>query len=179
MDSNELTQHDIFMKLFLENQRGLLRYVMCLVPNVYDARDIVQNTSIALWRKIDQYDYEQPFMPWACQFALIETREFLRTQVRWRRFLDDDVVQTLLSRRMEMSEELDERRIHLRECLRKLPETQRTVVEDYYFDDRPIEQLAEAVNKSVDAIYKSLQRIRTALMECIQRQQRLSVGDRR
>ncbi len=179
MNASDLNQHDIFMKLFLENQRGLLRYVMCLIPNANDAREIVHNTSIALWRKIDQYDPEQPFMRWACQFALIETKEFLRTQVRWRRFLDDDVVHLLLSRRMEMSEELDERRIHLRECLRKLPETQRKVVEHYYFDDRPIEQLAAASNISADAVYKSLQRIRAALMECIRRQQQLAIGDQR
>ena len=169
MTSDNLNHHDAFMKLFLENQRGLLRYVMCLVPNANDAREIVQNTSIALWKKFEHYDTDQPFMGWACRFALIETREFMRTQARWQRFLDEDTVQLLLSRRSEVTDELDERRIHLRECLRKLAAKQLATVEAYYFDDQSVEQIASSTARNVDAVYKSLQRIRAGLMQCVNR----------
>ena len=174
MIPNDLNQHDAFMKLFLENQRGLLRYVMCLVPNSLDAREIVQNTSIALWKKLDQYDSDQPFMGWACRFALIETREFMRAQARWKRFLDEDTVQLLLSRRTEAADELDERRIHLRECLRKLPAKQLAIVEAYYFGDQSVERIATSTARSVEAIYKSLQRIREDLMQCVNHRVELS-----
>lgn len=169
MNSDDLNQHDVFMKLFLESQRGLLRYVMCLVPNANDAREIVQNTSIALWKKFGSYDSNEPFMPWACRFALIEAKEFMRTQQRWRRFLDEDTVQQLLSRRSEMTEELDERRLHLRECLRVLPVKQLATVEAYYFNDHSIEQIAQSSRRTMDAVYKSLQRIRVSLMQCVNR----------
>ena len=159
------------MRRFLECQRGLLRYVMYFVPNAHDARDIVQNTAIALWKKHEQYDPAEPFMPWACRFALNEAKVFMRTDQRWKHFLDEETVSVLAGRRQEMAGELDERRIHLRECLRKLPEAQRTVVEEYYFNDVSVERLAESSRRSADAIYKSLQRIRSALMECVQRRQ--------
>ena len=48
--------HKEFIRLFLEAERKLLRYVMVLVPNITDARDIVQEAAVALWEKIDQYD---------------------------------------------------------------------------------------------------------------------------
>lgn len=159
------------MRRFLECQRGLLRYVMCFVPNAHDARDIVQNTAIALWKKHPQYDPAEPFMPWACRFALNEAKLFMRTDQRWKHFLDEETVDALAGRRQEMSRELDERRIHLRECLRKLPEAQRTVVEEYYFNDVSVQRLAESSRRSVEAIYKALQRSRSALMECVQRRQ--------
>ncbi|MEO0448361.1 MAG: sigma factor, partial [Verrucomicrobiota bacterium] len=63
-------QHDEFMRLFLENEHEVMRYVMALVPNFSDARDIVQETAVALWKRFDDYDTTLPFAPWACRFAL-------------------------------------------------------------------------------------------------------------
>ena len=62
------------MRLLLKSERELLRYVMVLVPNVNDARDVLQETAIALLRTIDKYDPDRPFVPWACRFALNEAR---------------------------------------------------------------------------------------------------------
>lgn len=74
--------HQEFIRLFLDSERELLRYVMVLVPNVADARDVVQEAGIALWEKIELYDRNKPFVPWACRFALNEARMFLRKQGR-------------------------------------------------------------------------------------------------
>jgi len=169
MPSEHFDQHDVFMKLFLQSERTLLRYVMCLVPNVHDAREVVQNTAVALWKKFDQYDSEQPFVNWACRFALIEAKEFLRSEQRWTRFLDDTTINELLCQRDAMLDELDGRRLHLRSCLRKLSPKQLGTVEAYYFEDRPIEQIAKSSRRTVDAIYKSLQRIRVQLRHCVDR----------
>lgn len=51
-------------------------------------------------------------------FALNEAKVFMRTDQRWKHFLDEETVSVLAGRRQEMAGELDERRIHLRECLR-------------------------------------------------------------
>lgn len=165
--------HEEFMRLFLQSERDLLRYVMSFVPRVSDARDIVQNTAVALWKKIDRYDPREPFTPWAFRFAALEAKEFLRREARWHRFLDNEVIEMLAIRRNEMSWELDERRIHLRECLRKLPDNQKAMVEGYYFKDHPVEELAELSGRTVEAVYKALQRIRGALMTCVNRRMEL------
>ena len=160
--------HEAFMRQFLQCQRELLRYVMSFVPNAHDARDIVQNTAIALWKKRDEFDSTEEFLPWACRFALNETRMFVRTDARWRKFLNEETIVELAARRLDMRDELDERRIHLRECLRKLPQSQRAVVESYYFADATIEELSASSRRSTEAIYKSLQRIRSLLLQCVQ-----------
>ena len=43
--------HKDFIRLFLEAEKDLLRYVMVLIPNVADARDVVQEAAVALWDK--------------------------------------------------------------------------------------------------------------------------------
>ena len=39
---------------------------------------------------------------------------------------------------------------------------------DYYFEEETIDVIAEKQNKSAEATYKALQRIRKTLMHCIQ-----------
>lgn len=165
---NGLTQ-DQFMRLFLQSEREILRYVIAIIPNVNDARDVVQETAMALWREHGSYDPARPFIPWACRFALNEARMFLRTRSRRdRRHLADDVVHLLEDRRAELGPELDARRRHLRDCIDRLPEDQRSVVRGYYFEDQPVDRLAARLGRSVDAVYKSLQRVRQALQQCIE-----------
>lgn len=157
-----------FMRLFLQSEREILRYVMAIVPNVTDARDIVQETALALWKRIDKYDPSRPFIPWACRFALNEARMFLRTDGRRRR-LRDEVASLLEARRSEIATELDGRRGHLQDCLDRLPEEQRGLIRSYYFDDETVPAIAAKAGRTTEAIYKALQRIRTALEQCIER----------
>ena len=69
-----------FMRLFLASERELLRYIMATIPRLSDAQDVLQETAVALWRKIDAYDPTVPFTPWACRFASNEIRAFLRRE---------------------------------------------------------------------------------------------------
>jgi RNA polymerase sigma-70 factor (ECF subfamily) len=58
-----------FVRLFVETQRQILRYIPTLVPDVEVAQEILQETAVDLWRKFDQYDPALPFAPWACRFV--------------------------------------------------------------------------------------------------------------
>lgn len=158
------------MRQFLDCERSLIRYVMHFVPNANDARDIVQNTAVALWNKFDAYDTDQSFVSWAAGFARLETRQFLHKEKRWHRFLDDDVMDLLVARAGELDADLDERRLHLRRCLRKLPQNHRSLIEAHYFQDQTVDEIAAAFKRNRDAIYKILQRVRGALMQCVSRQ---------
>ena len=57
----------------------------------------------------------------------------------------------------------------LRECLAKLPDGQRNTLHRYYAEEEPVESLAMREGRTVEAIYKLLQRVRRALLECIER----------
>jgi RNA polymerase sigma-70 factor (ECF subfamily) len=168
--------HARFMRLFLGCEKEIFRYVAVLVPRVADAQDVVQQTAIALWKKFDQYDPAQPFTPWACRFALLEARQFIRRDQRWGAFLDDDLVEALVERRAALGEEMDRRFSHLADCLHKLAPEQRQTVERYYYERRSVEELAGQTGRSIEAIYKTLQRIRQALLECVTRALKVEGG---
>ncbi len=168
---DQMTQieYEQFTRLFLSSEREIFRYVAAIVPNLHDAQDIVQETAVALWKKIDEYDPAEPFVPWACRFAVYEARSYARKSDRWRAFLSDDLAETLANRLDEMGGELDERVEYLNGCLDELPHHEQQIVRSYYYERDSVETVATATGRSIDAIYKTLQRIRKALLACILR----------
>ena len=158
-----------FLRVFLANEREILRYVVALVPNLGDAQEIVQQTAVVLWEKFDQYDAERPFAPWACRFALNVTRQWMARRKRWKALLDGELAEELAVRREQLRSEFDARLVHLGQCLQKLPEEQRTLVDGYYFRQMDVATVSEQAERTVDAVYKALQRIRRQLRECIER----------
>lgn len=164
----ETRDRDQFLRLFLSSERELFRYVAALVPNVVDAQEIVQQTALALWEKFDQYDPARPFTPWACRFALNVAKQWMARRRRWSAVLDGNLAEQLLDRRRELLPQMEARLGHLDDCVEKLPDDQRAVIDGYYFRQAGIEAVAGEARQSVDAVYKSLQRIRRSLRDCIE-----------
>jgi RNA polymerase sigma-70 factor, ECF subfamily len=160
-------RHARFLALFLASEKEIYRYISALVPSVADAQDLVQQTALALWRKFESYDPRQPFTPWACRFALFEVKEFLRRTRKWQALLEGDLADELVRRRESLTADLDRRLAYLAGCLDKLPSQQRAVIEGYYYERQSVEGLATRTGRSADTIYKSLQRIRQTLLECV------------
>jgi len=164
-------QHERFMRLFLAHQSEILRAVLIFVPQRHDALDIVQETAISLWRHFGEFDSERPFVNWACGFARVEVRRFLRRSQR----------QAVLSERAMASLEATgeaEPRVrheyvrHLAECCEALVPQHRRILAGYYVDEQSVETLAVNHSRSVEAVYKLLQRIRYTLRGCIERKSR-------
>jgi RNA polymerase sigma-70 factor, ECF subfamily len=64
---------------------------------------------------------------------------------------------------------MDARLRFLDGCLEKLPVDQRRIVEGYYFRRLGVDGIAAESHRTIDAVYKALQRIRRLLQDCIER----------
>lgn len=157
-----------FLRLFLPSERELFRYIAALVPNVGDAEEIVQQTAVELWKKFDQYDAQRPFMPWACRFALNIVKQWVASRQRWQSLLEHGLAEELVNRRDQLRPQFENRLSPLDQCLKKLPSEQRGVMEAYYFRKQSIDVIAAETRRSVESIYKTLQRIRLMLRQCIE-----------
>ena len=77
-----IDDHERFARLLIEHEPAMLRYVLVVIPNRSDARDILQECAAALWRRFPDYDSERPFVAWALGFVRMEIRRFLRKSQR-------------------------------------------------------------------------------------------------
>jgi RNA polymerase sigma-70 factor (ECF subfamily) len=161
-------QHERFMRLFLAHEPAILRSVLVFVPHRHDARDIVQETAVALWRHFGDFDPARPFVNWACGFARIEVRRYLRRAQR-RAALSEQAVVALVTTEQAHSGWFEESRQFLTECREHLSTEQRRVLDGYYVDELSVPAIADRHGRSVEAVYKLLQRIRQALLDCMER----------
>ena len=156
-----------FTRLLIEHEPEILRCVLVAVPNRTDARDILQECSVAIWRRFSEYDVDRPFANWAIGFVRIEVRRFLRKSRR-RAQLTERAAQLLLQDEENHAVELDERQHHLKKCVESLTEDHRKLLNGYYHKGHSVSKLSEQNGRSIEAIYKRLQRIRLALHRCIE-----------
>jgi RNA polymerase sigma-70 factor (ECF subfamily) len=164
-----------FVRLFASGQREILRYILALVPDIDDAHEILQESAVALWKKFDHYDPASPFVPWACRFAIHYVLKYREQRARQGRFLSIEAIDQLAAERLEEDEVLEARRHALTACLKRLSDFERLLVEQRYTHRTTVAQMAEVTGQKVSALYRSLDRVRRLLFECINR--RLEVGD--
>jgi len=159
----------LFVRLFLQHQNGLLRFIHPLVGSLDDAQDVLQETAAALWRKFDRFDPGQPFLAWAKRFARNEVLMHHRRRRRFT-FLTDELIDELADRQEDREALARQRGDALRLCLEKLPEADRHLLERRYAEaGATIQRLAAETGESANVLYKALARIRRQLLDCVSR----------
>jgi RNA polymerase sigma-70 factor (ECF subfamily) len=159
-----------FAEVLRPNQARIYGYIHSLIPDMTDADDLMQQTTLILWKKFDEYDRGRSFFSWACGIARLEVANFLRSRGRRRRYFSDDLNLMLIEAHEEMSsDELEDRREALSRCIEKLHERDRDLIAECYGDEEGIHAAADRRGRSTQSIYNSLRRIRQTLFECITR----------
>lgn len=168
--------HDQFLRLFVENEVALRGFVRSLVPTLEDSREVMQETAAVLWRKFEELDSPQDFRRWAFGVARFEALAFRRDRARDRHVFSEELISLLESEAAEAGDQGDREERALLHCLKKLPTTQRELVEVAYAPGVRIDELARESGRTPMTFYKSLHRIRMALADCIQNHLRREEG---
>ncbi len=157
------------VRLISTYQERIYRYVFALIPNEQDAKDVVQETCVALCRKFNEYDQDKPFLPWAYRFAYLEVLKHREKNRRSAVLLSEDVIELLARERDQQSELLEARLRALEHCLHELPETDFELISGRYQSPLTIDELATKVEMSVRTVFRNLDRVRRMLSDCITR----------
>jgi RNA polymerase sigma-70 factor (ECF subfamily) len=167
---NETEKRKQLMALITQHQRRIFSYIYTLVPDRYDAEDLLQDTSVVICEKFDEFEEGTDFVAWACQIAYWRIRysrqKFARSKVIYQQELVDALAQTAAT----MREELDERHEALAGCLQKLPARDREMVLTRYEPGSGVPEAARRAGRSLEAAYKALARIRKLLFDCVSHQ---------
>jgi RNA polymerase sigma-70 factor (ECF subfamily) len=166
MTPGERARHDRFIRLYVANEESLRGFVRSLVPTREDAREVMQEVAVVLWRKFDDAASEEDFRRWAFGVSRFEALAFFRDRARDRHVFSDETIRLLAQESEQSGDALAAEREALQECLRKLPDSQRALVEAAYAPGVRIDDLAGSLGRSAMSLYKALHRIRMTLVEC-------------
>ncbi len=167
MDQSEATER--FVRNLTENQTRLYGYIYSLLGDHSKTADVVQETNLVLWRKLDEFQTQASFLPWAFAIARFQVLAHLRDQNRDRVLLDAELVESMSHDIERHSEKIESMREALRQCLQSLTEKNRQLIEFRYFHCQSIQELAGATNRSESAMKVALMRIRRQLTECVRK----------
>ena len=117
------------------------------VTDVMDAQELTQDTFMRAFDHIDSYDpHKASLSTWLCRIAYRLTLDFLKrrrpvivsiedTKV-WQTDISDEAIEA------ELSTGREERIEQLREVIDDLPDDERMLLTLYYFEDRPLTEIA-------------------------------------
>ena len=175
--SQDSARHDDFLRRFTTAQPALRRFILAQIPNDPEAEDILQETSLVLWRKFAQYNPEKSFTAWAMGIARNEVLHARRSASRHAKVLTDEVIDRLAERVEALAPTLDRRRSYLEHCLEKLSDRPRTVLEMHYRQGTPTERIAATLNSTVNAVRLLLYRSRQVLARCVAEAHRRTLAE--
>jgi RNA polymerase sigma-70 factor (ECF subfamily) len=179
--TNELNYHDLdadrsdptaeFLELYSHNYPRLQYYLMALLPIADDAADVLQETSLVLWKKFDTYETGTNFFAWACKIARLQALKLRERRGKSAGIFGDELLETL-------AEEAAEERFapgnllrDLGQCLERLSHRDQQLIQKRYEPGISVAGLAAEIGRTANSLSKSLGRIRRSLLECIERKQ--------
>jgi len=153
----------------LARHHSLIRgFIGTLLPHQTDAEDVFQQTCLVLWRKWNTFDSSQSFASWACGIAFYEVKNFQRVQSRDRHYFSDELLSLIATQQNKSISESEHQKQALQNCIQKLDLDNQKLILDCYHGQQTIQEVADQLGRSRDAIYKKLGRLRLKLMECMQ-----------
>ncbi|WP_197442892.1 sigma-70 family RNA polymerase sigma factor [Lignipirellula cremea] len=157
------------MALFVRHEPAIHSFVLTLLTDRTSAEDVMQQASLTMWRRFDQYRTGSSFRNWAFQVAKFTAMNHLTKVRRDRHVFSQQLLDLLAEQAIQRSEQLEAQRSALAFCLEKLKEEDRRLLAGCYGESSTIKAFAETLGQSANAVYKRLNRIRDALLGCIQR----------
>lgn len=148
-------------------QNRLFGYLVTLLGNVDDARDVLQEANLVMWRRMDTFTSGTDFGAWARRCAYFQAMAFLRDRKRGPSLLGEELLALIAEEAETTSGDEYERKLALRDCLCQLNDEQRSLIKCRYQDQTPVRKLAADFGKSESAMKMTLLRVREMLKVCI------------
>jgi RNA polymerase sigma-70 factor (ECF subfamily) len=166
---SEMARGHSFLRLYQTNERRIYGFILALVPDWSEADDLMQETARVMWSKFDEFEPGTDFAAWAfciARYQVMNHRKRKRTQ---KVQFSDQTVEAVAERVISATDNLDDIRDALKECLKKLSERDQQLIRSRYDLNASTRTVAEHIGRSIDAVYKSLNRIHSQLLRCIRR----------
>lgn len=156
-----------FVKLLTAHQRDLYAYINTLLVGDIAASDVLQDTNLDLWKRLDDFDFNRAFLPWSYGFAYHRVLAYRKTRSRSRLIFNENVLQLISDTYIGDSISADVRIAALQKCLDKLEGEQRQLIRERYVVRVSVKAMAARLGSNASQISARLYRIRRTLAKCV------------
>lgn len=169
-DSPREDQYSQFMGLFVRQEPAVRGFVRSLLPSWADVDDVMQEVSLACWRKFDTFDSTgtpNEFVRWACMVGRYEVLRHRRNCARDRLILSEDVIELLAADAEVRLEQSTAERTAVESCLQKFQEPERRLLLSVHTPGDSIARIAEETGLQARRLYSRVNALRDQLSKCV------------
>lgn len=160
-----------FLKLFLKHQTGIKAFILATVRDRQAAEDVLQEVALTLWKSFNRYDPERSFGAWARGIAAKKILQSAGEKTRPITLSSEAIDAIALA--YDKAEAGIPREVEaLNSCMDQLPAKSRQLLALRYEQSRKLADLARDLSSTIDAVSKTLSRIRIGLQKCIEQRLR-------
>lgn len=160
-----------FVRLLAEHERRLQHYARLIVPNMDNVDDVLQESKLAMWQNFNKFQLGTNFNAWSHRFvfnqALAHRKKMSRSKIQYT--LSDEFYESVFSFSEEKSEEIECKIDIMQICMEQLPEKKMALLKMRYIEKMSVDSISKQHNKKIDAIYRSISRVRNLLRDCVTR----------
>lgn len=157
-----------FEDLFENHELALRVFAKALLPSWDAVDDVIQSASLVMWKKMEELESSDGFLPWGKVVVRYTALNYLRTTSRDRLVFDPELLEFLAEE--EETQDLEEKRAALSNCLGALGAECRQLVLSPYQGHGMVTRLAQASGRTRNSLYKQIRRIRAKLEQCVEQQ---------
>jgi RNA polymerase sigma-70 factor (ECF subfamily) len=159
---------DQFLQLYASCQERLFAYLTSLLGNYNDVQDVQQETVLALWKDFDDFQPGTNFYAWARRAAYHRVLTYRKQQRRHGVPCSEAFLVAVDRACSEKSDRFEEYLRYLNECVQKLTESDREILNARFQSQGTIKNAAEKLGRPTNTVYKALSRICRALAKCVE-----------
>jgi len=158
-----------FVGLLSQNYRALYACAVSLGADLHQADDIMQEVSILLWQQFDQFELGTSFARWGRAMVRNVFRNDRRSSWHRKHVFNPLLIEKLFEMHCGAEELLEVRTLALQQCLKKLPDSDRKLIQAFYNKGQTLTSQAHQAGRAPNALHKAISRIRLRLSQCIDR----------
>lgn len=169
MISNPATRDKGFRQLLALYGEKMYWHIRRLVVKHDDAEDVMQETSVNIYRHLDKFKGESTLLTWMYRIATNEALRWLQRQAGLWKSSDAVSMDLADSVASECNLDADNAEILFQKAILTLPEQQRLAFNMRYYDDLPYEEISKITGKNVSTLktnyHLAAEKIRNYLKE--------------
>lgn len=158
----------VFAGYWVKAQPAVTALVASSINNRHDVEDVLQEVAVSAAKDFSRYDQERPFLPWVLTITRHRVTDYFRKRKRSAISLDEDMLELLSQATSRIADRISDREVALVECMDRLPDRGRRILEMRYHFDMTAQAIARKLDASTSGVYSTLHRLRLALSFCVE-----------
>ncbi|MEK4427421.1 sigma-70 family RNA polymerase sigma factor [Solibacillus sp. FSL K6-1523] len=152
-------------KIMIEYGNELVRLAFSYVKDAEAAKDIVQNTFIKCYKKLDSFRFDAQIKTWLYRITINECKDYLKSwhykMVQVKSFINETAKSILPSTEKAVIDKFNNGEI--KDTIFSLPKVYREIIYLYYYDSLTTGEIAEVLDIPVNTVKTRLRRAKQRL----------------